>query len=238
MQGHRSWGVGFGWGRAAWALVLLVSGCDAEGSNPEGSAPRTPPAGRSSEASALPAILIVGDSLTAGYGLPPEESYPALLQQWIDAEGLAFQVVNAGVSGDTTASGLRRIDWLLGQDVAVVVLALGGNDGLRGISPVHARENLKAIVNKIRTKDASIRIVLAGMRSPPNMGARFTGEFQRIFPDLADELDLPLIPFLLEDVGGVPSLNQADGIHPNAAGQELLARNVWEVLEPLLKKMP
>jgi acyl-CoA thioesterase-1 len=194
----------------------------------------TPPSA-ASEPDGRERIVILGDSLTAGHGLLPEQAYPTLLQARIDAAGLDFEVINAGVTGDTTAAGLRRIDWVLREPAAVLVLALGGNDGLRGIDPPHAKENLRAMVERAREKDPDTRIILAGMQSPPNMGARYTKEFEEIYPALAEELDLALVPFLLESVGGVPELNLPDGIHPNEEGQELVARNVWEILEPVLR---
>lgn len=181
-------------------------------------------------------VLILGDSLAAGYGLESEQSFPALLQSKVDRAGLPYTVVNAGVSGDTTAGGVRRIDWLLRRPVHVLVIELGGNDGLRGIQPSETRTNLQMIIVKARDKYPLIRIVLAGMQMPPNMGAAFTGAFQRIYPDLAREHRAALVPFLLEGVGGVETLNQADRIHPTAEGQQILAANVWKVLEPVLRE--
>ncbi|QYM79401.1 arylesterase [Horticoccus luteus] len=182
-------------------------------------------------------IVFFGDSLTAGYGLdaPEREAFPALIQQRIAAAHLPYRVVNAGVSGETTAGGLRRIDWVLRQPVDVFVLALGGNDGLRGIDPAVTRANLQAIIDHVRAKAPAAPIVLAGMQMPASMGERFTTRFRSLFPDLAEKNHLTLVPFLLEGVGAVPALNQADMIHPNAAGHRLLADNVWRVLEPLLR---
>lgn len=180
-------------------------------------------------------ILILGDSLTAGYGLEPEEAYPALLQKNIDAAGLPFRIVNAGVSGDTTAGGLRRINWVLKQPVHILVIELGGNDGLRGLSLDQTRANLQSIIDKAKAKYPDIRILVAGMQMPPNMGAEYTEGFRAIFPELAKKNEAALIPFLLEDVGGRPEFNLPDLIHPNAEGHKIVAENVWRVLKPMLE---
>ncbi|MFH0944719.1 MAG: arylesterase [Planctomycetota bacterium] len=182
-----------------------------------------------------PVVLFLGDSLTFGYGLSPDESYPSVIERKIEEAGLAYQVVNAGVSGDTTAGGLRRLDWLLRREPSVMVLALGANDGLRGIPVETTRSNLKAIVEAARKRFPDVRILLAGMQAPPNMGQQFTDAFRQIFPELAEELDLSLIPFLLEGVAGDPELNLPDGIHPNPDGQKIVAENVWKVLELLVR---
>ncbi|MCX2720060.1 arylesterase [Lentiprolixibacter aurantiacus] len=179
-------------------------------------------------------ILCFGDSLTAGMGLDPDDAYPAVLQQIIDSLSLNYSVVNAGLSGETTASGRNRLNWVLNQKTDVFILELGANDGLRGINLSETRKNLQEIINMVRKKNPDSRIILAGMQIPPNMGSVYTSEFQGIFPDLAKENDAHLIPFLLKDVGGVPELNQADGIHPTKEGHKILARNVWEVLGPVL----
>ncbi len=177
-------------------------------------------------------VVILGDSITAGYGLDPQQAYPALLQRKIDAAGLPFTVANAGVSGDTSAGGLRRVAWALGKDGAeVLVVALGGNDGLRGISPEQTRGNLAGIIDKARATNPAMRIVVAGMRMPDNMGEEFTTRFQAVFPEVSTGKKTALVPFLLEGVGGVESLNQADRIHPTAAGQAKIAETVWAVLE-------
>lgn len=181
-------------------------------------------------------IVILGDSITAGYGLDPQEAYPALLQKKIDAAGLPYTVTNAGVSGDTSAGGLRRIAWALGQQGAdVLVVALGGNDGLRGISPEQTGTNLAGIVEKARARKPDMKVIIAGMQMPDNMGAEFTGKFKEVFPKVAKEKDTKLVPFLLDGVGGVEELNQADRIHPTAEGQKKVADNVWKVLEPEIK---
>jgi acyl-CoA thioesterase-1 len=177
-------------------------------------------------------IVILGDSITAGYGLDPEEAYPALLQKKIDAAGLPYTVTNAGVSGDTTAGGLRRVAWALGQQGAdVLVVALGGNDGLRGIQPEQTRENLAGIIDKARTKNPRIQVVVAGMQMPDNMGAEFTTKFKELYPAIAKEKKVALVPFLLEGVGGSEELNQDDRIHPTAEGQVKVAETVWKVLK-------
>src|SRR5436190_5411654 len=180
-------------------------------------------------------IFILGDSLAAGAGVDPDEAFPALLQKRIDAAGLKYEIVNAGVSGDTSAGGLRRIDWLLRRKVDIVVLELGGNDGLRGIPPASTRTNLQAIIDRTRGKYPDVTIVIAGMEMPPNMGPEYTSALRQIFPDLAKSNKAAVIPFLLEGVGGKPELNLPDQIHPNPEGHRIVAENVWKVLKPLLK---
>lgn len=185
-------------------------------------------------------LLFFGDSLTAGYGLDPDEAFPALIQKKLDAQsgnGPRWRVVNAGLSGETTAGGLRRLDWILRQPVDVFVIELGGNDGLRGISPETSRSNLQTMIDRIRTKYPHVVIVLAGMQLPTNFGEEHTRSFAEIYPELAKKNDLPLIPFLLEGVGGVASLNLPDGIHPTAEGHQIVAETVWSILSPLLKKL-
>jgi len=181
-------------------------------------------------------LLFFGDSLTAGYGLedPPAEAFPAIVQKKITAAGLSWHVVNAGLSGETSAAGLRRVDWVLRQRVDVFVLELGGNDGLRGLPPSDTRANLQAIIDHVRRKQPGAKIVLAGIAAPPNMGADFTRSFASIFPELAQKNQLPFIPFLLDGVAGRPELNQPDGIHPNARGHALVADTVWAAVKPLL----
>lgn len=181
------------------------------------------------------AILFFGTSLTAGLGLAPEEAYPAVIQEKIDSLGLPYRTVNAGVAGETSAAGLRRIDWLLQQPVDVLVLELGANDALRGQDITMAKANLQAIINRTRAHYPHVRVVVAGMEAPPNLGRRYTREFRRLFTALARENRATLIPFLLDGVAGVPELNQADGIHPTAQGARLVADNVWRVLRPLLR---
>lgn len=181
-------------------------------------------------------IVFFGDSLTAGYGLadPATEAYPARIQEKIDQAGLAWRTVNAGLSGETTSGGLRRIDWILRQPVDIFVLALGGNDGLRGIDPAVSRRNLQQILDHVRTRNPKVKMVLAGMQVPPAMGADFSRDFGKIFSEVAEKNHAAFVPFLLEGVGGSTELNQADGIHPTARGHALVAENVWKVLRPLL----
>ena len=182
-------------------------------------------------------ILILGDSITAGYGLDPQEAYPALLQKKIDAAKLTYTVKNAGISGDTTAGGLRRIDWALGAEGAdVLVIALGGNDGLRGISIGQTEENLAGIIDKARAKNPAMKVVVAGMEMPSNMGAEYTAGFKAVFHKVAAEKKAALIDFLLAGVGGDEKLNQPDRIHPTADGQRLVAENVWKTLKALLEE--
>jgi acyl-CoA thioesterase I len=179
-------------------------------------------------------IVVLGDSITAGYGLDPGQAYPALLQKKIDAAKLPYTVANAGVSGDTTAGGLRRIAWAMGKGADVLIIALGGNDGLRGISREETKKNLLGIVAKARTKNPEIAVLIAGMQMPDNMGKTFTAEFKTLFPEAAKESKSTLIPYLLEGVGGIETLNQPDRIHPTAEGQAKVAENVWKVLQPVI----
>ncbi len=179
-------------------------------------------------------IVFMGNSITAGYGLHLSQAFPALIQKRIDSLQQPYTVVNAGVSGEVSADGLARIDWVLKQPVDIFVLELGGNDGLRGIPVSETRKNLKAIIDKVREKYASAQIVLAGMQMPPNLGRRYTEDFRNMYPELAKESNAKLIPFLLEGVGGEAELNMDDGIHPTAEGHQILAENVWKVLGPKL----
>jgi len=179
-------------------------------------------------------IVFFGNSLTAGYGLDPEQAFPAIIQQKIDSLHLNWQIVNAGVSGETTTAGLARIDWILQKPLNIFVLELGGNDGLRGIPLEVTEQNLQAMIDKVKAKYPSANIVLAGMQLPPNLGIKYTKGFATIYPNLAQKNNVMLIPFLLEGVGGNPNLNQPDGIHPNAAGAKIVADNVWKIIHPLL----
>lgn len=180
-------------------------------------------------------IIVLGDSITAGYGLQREEAYPALLQKKVDEAGLPYEVVNAGVSGDTTAGGLRRIDWALGPKGAdVLMIALGGNDGLRGIQPDQTEKNLTGIVEKARAKNPNVKILIAGMQMPDNLGPKYVESFKAVFSKVATESKTELLPFLLEGVGGDESLNQADRIHPTVEGQKKVAEVVWGKLKGML----
>lgn len=181
-------------------------------------------------------ILFFGNSLTAGMGLDPEEAFPALIQDKLDSLDLDYTVVNAGLSGETTAGGLNRLGWVLKQKVAIFVLELGANDGLRGTPLQETRSNLQSIIDAVLEKNPDTRIVLAGMQMPPNLGGDYTAEFRQLFPELAEKNSATLIPFLLEDVAGIPELNQPDGIHPTTEGQKIVANTVWKVLRPLVQK--
>jgi len=183
---------------------------------------------------AEPVIVALGDSITSGLGVAADEAYPALLEVRLRRDGYAFRVVNAGVSGDTTAGGLRRVDWVLRAQPEIVIVALGANDGLRGQPPQTTRANLEAIVMRLQT--AGTRVLLAGMRMPPNYGETFTRQFEAVFPAVARRANVALIPFLLDGVAADPTLNQADGLHPNAAGHRVIADRLWPHLRPLLKK--
>lgn len=191
-----------------------------------------------SAAAPVPVVLVVGTSLTAGLGLDPSEAYPALLQAMVDSAGLRYRVVNRGVSGETSTGARQRIDWLLRQPVAVLVLETGANDGLRGLPPDSLRANLEAIVRRARAASPPPAVLLLGMEAPPNLGAAYAAAFRSAYRDAARALGVPLVPFLLAGVGGVDSLNQADGIHPTAAGQRVIARTVWQALRPLLLPPP
>jgi acyl-CoA thioesterase I len=190
------------------------------------------PAQAQTPQAARPRVVVLGDSLSAGLGLSPQEAFPALLQRKIDTEGLKFEVVNAGVSGDTSAGGLRRLDWALDGNVQVLILGLGANDGLRGLSVDEMRRNLSAIVERAQARH--IAVVLCGMEAPPNFGASYTTSFRAAFKEVATKYDLAFVPFLLDGVAGLADLNQDDGIHPNARGAQRVADTVWSTLRPLL----
>lgn len=188
-------------------------------------------------APAGPSVLFFGTSLTAGYGLEDRDAaFPGLIQEKIDSAGFGYHVVNAGVPGETSAAGLRRIGWVLDRnDAAVVVLELGANDGLRGQDPDALRANLEAAIDSVRAHEPRAALVLAGMEAPPNLGPRYTQEFRAAYRDVARSEDANLIPFLLEGVAGVPELNQDDRIHPTEEGHRIVAENVWEILAPVLR---
>jgi acyl-CoA thioesterase-1 len=216
--------------------TLLFQGC-ADGDKNE--KPLEKPQTNKAETTAnkpVKIVLFFGNSLTAGYGLEPDESFPSVVRQKIDSAHLNYTIVNAGVSGETSAGGNGRIDWVLKQPVDVFVLELGANDGLRGIPIAETKKNLQAIIEKVKKKYPKAALVLAGMQIPPSMGQEYALQFKNVFPELAKKNGMTLVPFLLEGVGGVRDLNQADGIHPNTTGAKILAQNVWNVLEPVLKQ--
>ncbi len=219
-----------------WSLMLATAFLFSCNNNSKPSEEKTAVASDSA-ATVQPArtILFFGNSLTAGYGVEPPEAFPALIQDRIDSLKLPYKVVNAGVSGETSAGGNGRIDWILRQPLNVFVLELGANDGLRGIPVAETRKNLQAIIDKVVAKYPAAKLVLAGMQVPPNMGARYTSAFKSLFAELATKNKMALIPFLLEGVGGDATLNQADGIHPTPAGHRILAENVWKVIKDDLK---
>ena len=179
-------------------------------------------------------IVFLGDSLTAGYGLDIDDSVPSLVQKQLDAEGYTYEVVNAGVSGDTSAGGLRRLDWSLDGDVRILVLELGANDGLRGLPVTEMKENLRTIIRTAKMR--GIEVLLTGMEAPPNYGQAYTSDFRRVFRDVAAEEKVAFMPFYLYQVAGVPTLNIADGMHPNPAGARIVEANLWRSLKPLLEK--
>jgi acyl-CoA thioesterase I len=215
-------------------LGLLASGACGR---PDNSPAARPPASAARPAAdaALPTVVFLGTSLTAGLGLDPEQAYPALVQAKIDSAGLRYRVVNTGVSGETSAGALRRIDWLLRDHPAVLVIETGANDGLRAQDPDSTRANIQAIIDRARALAPPPRIVLVGMEALPNYGPLYARRFRAIYPDLAKRNHLPLVPFLLAGVAGVDSLNQADGMHPTAAGQCIVAQTVWQTLGPVLR---
>jgi acyl-CoA thioesterase I len=214
---------------AVLGLVAALVGCERPREDPPASS--SPPTSSLEQSS----IVFLGTSLTAGLGLDPEQAYPALIQKKIDSLGLGYRVVNAGVSGETSAGAVRRADWLFQQPVSVLVVETGANDGLRGLPPDSLRSNIQAIFDRAKRLRPPPRLVLLGMRVPPNYGRAYSQQFQSLYPDLARVNNAALVPFLLQDVGGIASLNQADGVHPTAAGQRKMAETVWKVLEPVLR---
>ncbi|MDR9419588.1 arylesterase [Gracilimonas sp.] len=181
-------------------------------------------------------ILFFGDSITAGLGVDKSQAFPALIQQKIDSAGFNYEAVNAGLSGETSAGGLRRIEWVLQREIDVMVLELGGNDGLRGIDLSDTKSNLQQLINKVETKYPDVQIILAGMQVPPNLGQEYTRQFEIMYPELAEENELPLIPMIMDKIGGSEDLMQGDGIHPTPEGHQVIAETVWEKLEPMLDK--
>ena len=219
-------------------LVMALVSCGNNNEQPAGAETDTATAkiDTTATASATKTIVFFGNSLTAGYGVEPNQAFPAVLQRRIDSVDLPYKVVNAGVSGETSSGGNARIDWVLQSMTQpdVFVLELGANDGLRGIPVAETKKNLQAIIDKVKARNPNVKIIVAGMMMPPNMGQQYTTEFRDIFPALAKTNNAALIPFLLQGVGGEVKLNQQDGIHPTPEGHEILANNVWEVLKGML----
>ena len=211
------------WPAGAWVLALLLSLLSSFASFADSAGKGT--------------VLVLGDSIAAGYGLDSDKAFPRLLQAKVDAAHLPFTVVNAGVSGDTSAGGLRRIDWQLKRPCDVLILELGGNDGLRGLSVDDMQRNLQAIIDRTRAKYPKAEIVIAGMQMPPNLGSEYARAYRNAFFTLAQRNHASIVPFLLEGVGGVAELNQADSIHPTAQGHKIVAENVWKVLQPILQRL-
>jgi acyl-CoA thioesterase-1 len=218
----------------AIALSITVAGCGSK-SKPNDTAAQTDTAKVAATPSSTKTILVFGDSLTAGYGLDDQsDSYPSVLQTKIDSAKLPYTIVNGGLSGETSAGGKGRIDWLLKQHVDVFVLELGANDGLRGIPVAETEQNLQTIIDRVKAKYPEAKLVMLGMQVPPNMGAAYVNDFKDMFPKLATKNNMTLVPFLLQGVGGVRTLNQKDGIHPTAEGAKILATNIWHVIKGIL----
>lgn len=225
-----------------WILVVaLAAACGSHPAPPARSteapgtqAPSTPAPGTPAPGAPAPKIVILGDSLTAGLGLPKDQAYPSLLQQRVDAAGLRYDVVNAGVSGDTSAGGLSRLDWSLQGDVRILVVALGGNDALRALPIAELKQNLAHIIETAQAR--GIAVILAGMEAPTNWGREYDVSFHKVYPALAQQYHVPFVPFLLQGVAGSDTLNQADGIHPTAEGARIVADNVWKVLKPVAEQ--
>jgi acyl-CoA thioesterase-1 len=220
-------------------FVLMAAACGNEpapapGSSAPAAATAAEPRRDTPAAAVKPRVVFLGDSLTAGLGLPADQSYPSLIGRKLAQQGHDVEIINAGVSGDTSAGGLRRLEWSLQGDVKALVVALGANDGLRGLPPAEMKKNLTAIIERARSRN--IPVVLAGMEAPPNFGQDYTREFRQVYADLAKEHDVRFIPFMLEGVAGHAALNQGDGIHPNARGAEIVADVIWAELEPLMRR--
>ena len=222
---------------AAVAMLAIAAGCGSRGEDREDARQAAAPAGVPAKpaADARPKIVVLGDSLTAGLGLALRDTYPTLLQERLKTQGLNFEVVNAGVSGDTSAGALSRLDWSLQGEVRVLIVALGGNDGLRGLPPDQLQQNLAQIIERAQAR--RIEVILAGMEAPPNYGREYIVSFHKVYPALAKRYGVALVPFLLRGVAGTETLNQADGIHPTAAGARIVADNVWAVLKPVAERL-
>jgi acyl-CoA thioesterase-1 len=217
----------------AVALAIAVTGCGSK-SKP-GDATQSATTKTAAASSSRKTILVFGDSLTAGYGLDDvSEAYPSVLQTKIDSAKIPYTIVNGGLSGETSAGGKGRIDWLLKQHIDVFVLELGANDGLRGVPVKETERNLQTIIDRVKAKYPKAKLVMLGMQVPPNMGATYSSDFKNMFPKLAAKNNMTLVPFLLQGVGGIPALNQKDGIHPTAAGAKIVADNVWQVVKGIL----
>jgi acyl-CoA thioesterase I len=221
-------------------VVCVAIGCSRPADAPQPAsatapkAPEAPQAPKAPEAPKAPRIVFLGDSLTAGLGLASTQSFPSLIGKKLKEKGLDYEIVNAGVSGDTSAGGLRRLDWSLDGDVRVLIVALGANDGLRGLPASEMKKNLAAVLD--RARERNVAVIFAGMEAPPNYGPDYTREFRDVYSQLAAEYKVRFIPFLLQGVAGNASLNQADGIHPNTRGAEIVADLVWKELEPELRR--
>jgi acyl-CoA thioesterase I len=216
------------------AMFVACGRAPSQGAQGAESAQRAPGAPRAQTDAAKPRIVFLGDSLTAGLGLASDKSFPSLIAKKLKEGGLDYEVVNAGVSGDTSAGGVRRLDWSLEGDVRVLIVALGANDGLRGLPTAEMKKNLAAVLD--RARDRNVAVILAGMEAPPNYGPEYTRAFRAVYSELAAEYKVRFIPFLLQGVAGESSLNQGDGIHPNARGAEIVADLVWKELEPALPR--
>jgi acyl-CoA thioesterase I len=223
-----------------WRVIVPVAVMCASCGQPEAirtaqeAEPAASPPAESQSSSSVPRIVFLGDSLTAGYGLAKDESVPSLIQKRLKDAGYPYEVVNAGVSGDTSAGGLNRLEWSLAGDVKVLVIELGANDGLRGLPVAGLKQNLTEIIT--RAEGRNIKVILTGMEAPPNFGPAYTSAFRSVYRQLAKEHDVVFVPFYLDGVAGIPNLNIADGIHPNAEGSRIVEKTVWAALEPLLTK--
>jgi acyl-CoA thioesterase-1 len=238
--------------RRAWWLSALVFGVacgtsekvnnatdssETKNNMSERSDADSPAAVAAATAARTPVVLFFGTSLTAGYGLSPEQAFPTLIEKKARDEGVPIKVVNAGLSGETTAGAVRRIDWVLRTPADLVVIEGGANDALRGLSPAAAKANLEKLVAAVRAKQPQAKIALIQMEAPPNYGVAYTRSFRSIYADVARKENVPLLPFLLDSVAGIPRLNQADGVHPNVAGEKIVADNVWRALKPMVAQL-
>ena len=215
--------------------ILFLGACESNKKSEEKEEQSTTQKSTADTKEKKPAIIFFGNSLTAGYGVDPKDAFAGRIAQRIDSLDYNYEVINAGVSGETTASGLSRVEWVIKRaNLSIFVLELGGNDGLRGINPEETEKNLKAIINKVRELHPEAKIILSGMMVPPNMGDSYANEFKAIYPKIAAEKNVVMIPFLLKDVGGVASLNLPDGIHPTEEGHKIVTETVWTYLKPLL----